>query len=119
MVSNEKFTQEAEAMKQYVGRDCMVVRKNSLEWEKAVIIGIMSDKRSNCNMYRCECVSDKTVVNKKHGAPLLKILDTVSTVREIKSRTISADSMSKEAIIKEIALLEAKIELLKLKLSAL
>lgn len=120
MMTNEKFANEAIEMKKYVGRECMIVKRNTTEWTKGVIIGVMGDKRSNCNMFRIELEDsgNKVVVHKKLGAPLFKILDTVSS-REIKSRVSNIDSMSKEAIVKEIELLESKIKVLKEKLGNL
>jgi hypothetical protein len=120
MLSNEKFLVEKNEMLNFVGRECEVVKRNSLEWVRGVIIGVMSDKRSNCNMFRIEVCEgeNKVVMNKKLGAPLFKILDSVSD-REIKSRVSNIDSLSKDDIIKKIKLLESEIELLKSKLSNL
>lgn len=120
MVSDEKFMTERQNMLSYVGRECRVVKRNSTERVTGVIIGIMSDKRSNCNMFRIEYKDgdNKVVMNKKLGAPLFKILDTVSD-REIKSRSLNIDSMSKEQILKELALLDIKKKELEKKLAEL
>lgn len=117
MLSNEKFLVEKNKMLNYVGRECEVVKRNSVEWVKGVIIGVMSDKRSNCNMFRIEVSEgeNKIVMNKKLGAPLFKILDSVSN-REIKSRVSNIDSLSKDEILKKIELLNSEIELLKSRL---
>lgn len=117
MLSNQKFVDERNEMLNYVGRECKVVKRNSIEWVKGVIIGVMSDKRSNCNMFRIEVVegNNKIVMNKKLGAPLFEILDSVSN-REIKSRVCNVDSLSKKDIIKKIELLNSELELLNKKL---
>lgn len=120
MVSNEKFMSEKQDMQQYVGRECKVVKRNSVDWVTGVIIGIMSDKRSNCNMFRIEYKEgdNKVIMNKKLGAPLFEILDTVSD-REIKTRSLNIDNMSKEQIVKELALLDIKRKELEKKLAEL
>lgn len=117
MLSNQKFVDERNEMLNYVGRMCKVVKRNSLEWVEGVIIGVMSDKRSNCNMFRIEIGEgdNKMIMNKKLGAPLFEILDIVSD-REIKSRVNSIDNLSKEAIIKKIELLNSELEMLNKKL---
>ena len=120
MLSNQKFVEERNEMVNYVGRECKVVKRNSIDWVTGVIIGIMSDKRSNCNMFRIEYAdgNNKVIMNKKLGAPLFEILDTVSD-REIKSRSLNIDSMSKEQIVKELALLDIKKKELEKKLAEL
>ena len=115
MKTNEQFLNERDQMLNLVGFECELVRPGSLSWEKGVIIGVMSDKRSNTNMYRCECTKDKKVVNKTKDNPLFKVLETKST-REIKSRTQSYDNMTKDDILKQIRLLEDQIKVLKSKL---
>lgn len=113
MLSNQEFMSEKQEMQQYVGRECEVVKRNSTDWVTGVIIGIMSDKRSNCNMFRIEYKDgdNKVVMNKKLGAPLFKILDTVSD-REIKSRSLNVDNMSKDDIKKKIELLNSELKVL-------
>ena len=120
MVSNQKFVDERTEMLTYVGRECQVVKRNSLEWVTGVIIGVMSDKRSNCNMFRIEYVEGehKTVMNKKLGAPLFKILTSTSD-RAIKRRALNVGSMTKEQVIKELELLNIKRKELKKKLAEL
>ena len=117
MLSNQKFVEERNEMLSYVGRECKVVKRNSIEWVDGVIIGVLSDKRSNCNMFRIEYVdgNNKMIMNKKLGAPLFEILDSVSD-REIKSRVQSYDSLSKEDIIKKIELLNSELKVLNDKL---
>lgn len=117
MLSNQKFLVEKNEMLKYVGRECKVVKRNDVEWVDGVIIGVMSDKRSNCNMFRIEYKegNNKVVMNKKFGAPLFKILDSVSD-REIKSRISNVDNLSKEDIIKKIGLLEVELKMLNDKL---
>lgn len=117
MLSNQKFVDERNEMLKYVGRECKVVKRNSIEWVDGVIIGVMSDKRSNCNMFRIEVGegNNKIVMNKKLGAPLFEILDSVSD-REIKSRVCNVDSLSKDDIKKKIELLNRELELLNKKL---
>lgn len=111
---------EKQVMQQYVGRECKVVKRNSVEWVTGVIIGIMSDKRSNCNMFRIEYkdADGTSIMNKKLGAPLFEILDKVSD-REIKSRSLNISSMSKEQVLKELALLDIKKRELEKKLAEL
>ena len=118
MKTELEFINERNEMLNHVGEWCKVVRPGSLEWENGTIIGVMSDKRSNVNMYRVE-LKDKKVINKTPENKLFKLLNVVNSNREIKSRVSSVDGMSKEAIIKEIALLESKIAVLKDKLSSL
>lgn len=120
MMTNDKFINERNEMLKYVGRMCKVVKRNDVVWVDGVIIGVMSDKRSNCNMFRIEVGegNDKMVMNKKLGAPLFKILDTVSS-RVINSRVNSIDSLNKDDIIKKINLLTAELELLNKKLAEL
>lgn len=120
MLSNQKFVDEKNKMLKYVGRECRAVKRNSVDWVTGVIIGVMSDKRSNCNMFRIEYRDgdNKVIMNKKLGAPLFEILETVSD-REIKSRSLNADNMSKEQILKELALLDIKKKELEKKLAEL
>jgi hypothetical protein len=118
MKTELEFINERNEMLKHVGEWCKVVRPGELEWENGTIIGVMSDKRSNVNMYRVE-LKDKKVINKTPENKLFKLLNVVNSNREVKSRVSSVDGMSKEAIIKEIAILESKIEMLKSKLSAL
>ena len=118
MKTELEFVNERNEMLKHVGEWCKVVRPGSLEWENGTVIGVMSDKRSNVNMYRIE-LKDKKVINKTPENKLFKLLNVVNSNREIKSRVNSVDSMSKENIIKEIALLETRIELLKSQLSVL
>lgn len=117
MLSNEEFLVEKNEMLKYVGYECEVVKRNSVEWIKGVIIGVMSDKRSNCNMFRIEYKegNSKVVMNKKLGAPLFKILNSISD-REIKSRISSLDNLSKEDIKKKIELLNSELKVLNAKL---
>lgn len=117
MLSNQKFVEEKNEMLKYVGRECKVVKRNSIEWVDGVIIGVMSDKRSNCNMFRIEYVdgNNKVVMNKKLGASLFKILDSISD-REIKSRISNVDNLSKDDIKKKIDLLNSELEFLYKKL---
>lgn len=115
MLSNEKFLAERNEMLKNVGNWCKVVRNGCLEWENGTIIGVMSDKRSNCNMYRIE-LKDGKVINKKKDSNLFKLFDVKNQNREIKSRVSNIDSLSREEIVKKIKLLESEIELLKSKL---
>ncbi len=117
MLSNQNFVEERNEMLKYVGRECKVVKRNSIEWVNGVIIGVMSDKRSNCNMFRIEVGEgdNKMIMNKKLGAPLFEILNSVSN-REIKSRVNNVESLSKGEIIKKIELLNVELELLNKKL---
>ena len=118
MKTELEFINERNEMLKHVGEWCKVVRPGSLEWENGTIIGVMSDKRSNVNMYRVE-LKDKKIINKTQENKLFKLLNVVNSNREVKSRVSSVDNMSKEAIIKEIELLESKIKILKDKLSIL
>lgn len=118
MLSNEMFLVEKNDMLNYVGNWCKVVRNGCLEWENGTIIGVMSDKRSNCNMYRIE-LKDGKIINKKKDSNLLKVFDIKNSNREIKSRIQNYDSLSKDEIIKKIKLLESEIELLQNKLLSL
>lgn len=110
------FLMEKNEMLNYVGYNCEVVRKYSLVWENGVIIGVMSDKRSNVNMYRIK-LNDDVIINKKKDNKLFKLGEKSDVV--IKSRLQNIDSLSKEDIIKKIKLLESEIELLNNKLSTL
>lgn len=118
MKTELEFVKEKNEMLKHVGEWCKVVRPGSLEWENGTIIGVMSDKRSNVNMYRIE-LKDKKVINKTSENKLFKLLNVVNSNREIKNRVSSVDSLSKEEIIKKIELLNSEIELLKSKLSSL
>ena len=118
MKTELEFVKEKNEMLKHVGEWCKVVRPGSLEWENGTIIGVMSDKRLNVNMYRVE-LKDKKVINKTSENKLFKLLNVVNGMREIKSRTVGVDSMSKDAIIKEIELLESKIKVLREKLDLL
>lgn len=116
MLSNELFLSERNEMLNYVGYECEVVRKDSLVWEKGLIIGVMSDKRSNVNMYRIK-LSDDVIINKKKDNKLFKLGEKSNIV--IKSRVQNYDSLSKDEILKKIELLNSEIELLKSKLLSL
>lgn len=116
MMTNDVFLNEKNEMLKYVGYECDVVRKDSVEWEKGVIIGVMSDKRSNCNMFRIR-LNDNVVINKKKDNKLFKIGEKSNVV--IKSRIQSYDNLSKDDIIKKIELLNSELELLNKKLSEL
>ena len=116
MLSNEMFLMEKNEMLNYVGYNCEVVRKDSLAWEKGVIIGVMSDKRSNANMYRIK-LSDDVIINKKKDNKLFKLGEKSNVV--IKSRIQNYDNLNKSEIIKKIELLKSEIELLENKLSNL
>lgn len=118
MKTELEFINEKNQMLNHVGEWCKVVRPGELEWENGTIIGVMSDKRSNVNMYRIE-LRDKKIINKTPENKLFKLLNVVNSKREIKSRVSSVDGMGKDAIIKEIALLESKIKVLREKLDSL
>lgn len=113
MLSNEMFLVERNEMLNYVGYNCEVVRKDSLVWESGLIIGVMSDKRSNVNMYRIK-LSDDVIINKKKDNKLFKLGEKSDIV--IKSRVQNYDSLNKDEILKKIELLNSEIELLKSKL---
>ena len=117
MLSNEMFLVEKNEMLNYVGYNCEVVRKDSLVWENGIIIGVMSDKRSNVNMYRIK-LNDDVIINKKKDNKLFKLGEKNNDV-VIKSRIQNYDNLSKDEIIKKIKLLESEIELLQNKLSSL
>lgn len=114
MLSNELFLSERNEMLNYVGYNCKVVRKDSLVWENGVIIGVMSDKRSNTNMYRIK-LSDDVIINKKKDNKLFELGEKNNDI-VIKSRCQNYDSLSKDEILKKIELLNSEIELLKSKL---
>jgi hypothetical protein len=109
MLSNEMFLVEKNEMLNYVGYNCEVVRKDSLVWENGVIIGVMSDKRSNVNMYRIK-LNDGVIINKKKDNKLFKLGEKSDIV--IKSRIQNYDNLSKDEILKKIKLLESEIDLL-------
>ena len=113
-----KFINERNEMLKHVGYECRVVRPGTLEWEKGVIIGVMSDKRSYTNMYRIECYKDKKVINKTVRNNLFELLDTKSD-RVINSRNTNVDSLSKDDIKKKIELLRSELAILESKLSEL
>lgn len=113
MLSNQNFVEEKNEMLKYVGYECDVVRKDSVEWEQGIIIGVMSDKRSNCNMYRIK-LSDNVIINKKKDNKLFKIGEKSNVV--IKSRIQSYDNLSREDIIKKIELLNSELKVLNDKL---
>lgn len=109
MLTNDVFLNERNEMLKYVCYECDVVRKDSVEWEKGIIIGVMSDKRSNCNMYRIK-LSDNVIINKKKDNKLFKIGEKSNIV--IKSRISSIDNLSKEDIKKKIELLNSELKVL-------
>lgn len=115
MKTNDVFISERNEMLKNVGYWCKVVRKDSLEWENGTIIGVMSDKRSNVNMYRIE-LKDGKIINKTKDNKLFKLLDVVNKNREIKSRVCNVDNLSKDDIKKKIELLNSELELLNKKL---
>lgn len=115
MKTELEFINEKNQMLNHVGEWCKVVRPGSLEWENGTIIGVVSDKRSNVNMYRVE-LKDKKVINKTPENRLFKLLNVINSNREIKSRVSSVDSLSKDEILKKIELLNSEIALLKSKL---
>lgn len=109
------FLAEKNEMLKNVGNWCKVVRNGCLEWENGTIIGVMSDKRTNCNMYRIE-LKDGNVINKKKDSNLFKLFDVKNHNRVIKSRVQNYDSLSKDEILKKIELLNSELALLKSKL---
>ena len=113
-----RFVNERNEMLKHVGYECKVVRPGSLAWEKGVVIGVMSDKRSYTNMYRIECYSDKKVINKTVRNNLFELLDTKSD-RTVNSRNTNIDSLSKDDIKKKIELLKSELAILESKLSGL
>lgn len=71
--------EEIEAIKaqcaENIGYRCEVLPYGEVEWRKAIIIGVMHDKRSNAVMYRIKEEETGKVSHKAYDAKILRISD--------------------------------------------
>lgn len=89
--------EEIEAIKskceENIGHRCEVLPYGEVEWRKAIIIGVMHDKRSNAIMYRIKEEETGKVSHKAYDAKILRILDeTVEITRSARGTSANGSS---------------------------